>query len=96
DHPEANRYQPIVAGTLYYALGGVLARLVAHMQRLVEQFDPGDQVSLAQLPFSGGEMKLFAETRERIAGRLQVDARKREAKRENNRPGKVGRKRDEG
>lgn len=96
EHPEAPRYQPIVAATAYYSLGSVLARVQAHMTRLAEHFDAGDRVALAALPFSTGEMKLFSETRERIAGRLQADAQKREARRENTRPGKVGRKRNEG
>jgi len=96
EHPEANRYQPIVAATTYYALGGVLARVQAQMALLSEHFDAGDQVTLSALPFSPGEFKLFAETRERIAGRMQADASKRDARRENNRPGKVGRKRNEG
>jgi len=95
-HPEANRFQPIVAATIYYALGGVLARVVDQMHLLGERFDSADQVALSSMPFNPGELKLFHETRERIAGRAEADARKRETKRENNRPGKVGRKRNEG
>lgn len=96
DHPEANRFQPIVAGTLFYALGGVLARTVAHMQRLAEHFDAADQSLLANLPYSPGELKLFTEARERIAGHAKAAKVKREAVRENDRPGKAGRKRKEG
>lgn len=96
EHPEAPRFQPIVAATAYYALGGILARVHAQMVRLAEQFDAGDQPTLSALEFSPGEYKLFADTRERIAGRLQADAQRRETRRENSRPGKVGRKRNEG
>lgn len=96
EHPEANRFQPIVAATMYYALGGVLARIQAHMARLSAHFEADDAEMHSALGFSTGELKLFNDTRERIVGRLQADSKKRDAKRENDRPGKVGRKRNEG
>ncbi|ROH88644.1 hypothetical protein ED208_12560 [Stagnimonas aquatica] len=92
-HPEADRFQPLAAGTTFHALAAVHARAGLLLSRLQAHFgeaiaDPDVKYSL-----SPAEAQLFIAGRERLLSQQQADAKTRANKRANDTPGKPGRKR---
>lgn len=94
-HPEAARWQPIAAGTAYHALAAIHARAGLLLKRLNAEF--GDEITGTNLAhaLSPAEVSLALSGREQLLAAHKAAAKTREAKRENNQPGKAGRKRNE-
>ncbi len=92
-HPEAHRFQPVAAGTAYFALAGIHARCRALLGKLHDQY--GDQLGMLTLDhqLSASELKRFEEQRAQLFEVSQDKRRERENARENARPGKRGAKR---
>lgn len=93
-HPEAAKWQPVIAGTAYHAIAGVHARLDVLMKRLRANFDHlGVSESKLDHALSPAEVRLAIERREHLFAAHKAAAKTRADDRANNTPGKPGRKR---
>lgn len=92
-HPEAHKYQPVAAGTAYFALAGIHARADALLQQIRKVY--GKQIGMLTVDhqLSPSEIKRHLETREQLLAVHTAAAKKRDDARENTRPGKRGAKR---
>jgi hypothetical protein len=92
-HPEAHRFQPVAAGTAYFALRAIHARAGALLTQIQETY--GDDIGAVTLDhqLTAAEIKRFQEARALLLAQHQAKTKAREDARENNRPGKRGAKR---
>lgn len=88
-HPEAQRFQPIAAGTAYHAIAAMHAR-TGHLLTLLQSHF-GDAIADPDVKyaFSPAEVQVFTAARERLLEAQKADAKARSDKRADT-PGKPG------
>lgn len=92
-HPERHKFQPVAAGTAYFALAGIHARAQQLLQRIEKEFKGVGGMVTTDQQLTAAEIKRFQEQRDQLVAMHQAEAKKRDDARENNRPGKRGAKR---
>lgn len=92
-HAEAHKYQPVAAGTAFFALQAIHARTNALLQQILKAY--GKQIGQLTLDhqLTVAEIKRFSEQRAMLLAQAETAAKARENDRENARPGKRGAKR---
>lgn len=92
-HPERFKFQPIAAGTMYYALASNAARILALLKRLEGEFGKAITGGLhLDHQLTPAELAEFRIARDRLQADLKRDAENRAIQRENSTPGKRGRR----
>lgn len=92
-HPDAEKYQPVAAGTAYFALAGIYARCRQQMAAIEAEYAAATSMLTAEHQLSTAEVERFGSARQQLLAVHEAASQRRENERENNRAGKRGRKR---